>query len=119
MLIGEIKAGDVWLPGSHAPIVSRELWDQAHALIASRHRPRKHRPRERQDFLLKGKVFGADGRAYSPWCSSLRNKPRLGLLRPTTRYDGTLHRCNRDPAQGGMQAHRRIDGLIVTAYPAR
>lgn len=73
MLIGEIKAGDVWLPGSHAPIVSRELWDQAHALIAARHRPRKHRRRERQDFLLKGKVFGADGRAYSPWCSSVRN----------------------------------------------
>jgi site-specific DNA recombinase len=72
-LLGEIKAGDVWLPGAHAPIVSRDLWDQAHALITARQRPRKHRSRERQDFLLKGKVFGADGRAYSPWCSSLRN----------------------------------------------
>ena len=72
-LIGEMKSGDQWHAGAHELIVPADLWDSAHALLDDRRRPRKRALDKQHDFLLKGRVFGSDGRAYSPWCSSVRN----------------------------------------------
>jgi len=74
MLIGELQVGDDWQPAAHEPIVDQAMWDQAQALLSARRRPRK-RPVQTDggmDFLLRGRVFGEDGRAYSPWTSSVR-----------------------------------------------
>lgn len=72
-LIGEMKSGDKWHVGAHEPIVAADLWGSAHALLDDRRRPKKRASDKHQDFLLKGLVFGSDGRAYSPWRSSVRN----------------------------------------------
>ena len=72
-LIGEMKSGDQWHAGAHEPIVPADLWGNAHALLDDRHRPKKRASNMQCDFLLKGPVFGSDGRAYSPWRSSVRN----------------------------------------------
>ncbi|MBX3679411.1 recombinase family protein [Cognatazoarcus halotolerans] len=72
-LIGEMKSGDEWHVGVHEPIIPTDLWDRAHALLDARRRPQKRARGRLDDFLLKGLVFGTDGRAYSPWRSSVRN----------------------------------------------
>ena len=76
LLIGQLQIDDVWQPAAHAPIISDELWDQAQALLGERRRPRKRPPSsgtaDDDGFLLRGLIFGEDGRAYSPWTSSLR-----------------------------------------------
>ena len=72
-LTGEIKSGQTWYPGQHLPIVSAELWAQAQALLSLRRRARKTGIDKPQALMLKGLVFGTDGRAYSPCRSSLQN----------------------------------------------
>ncbi len=76
LLIGQLQIDDVWQPAAHAPIISDELWQQAQALLGERRRPRKRLPSsdtaDDNGFLLRGLIFGEDGRAFSPWTSSLR-----------------------------------------------
>jgi DNA invertase Pin-like site-specific DNA recombinase len=74
ILIGELQVEGDWHPATHESIVDQALWDQAQALLSARRRPRK-RPVLTDGgmvFLLRGRVFGEDGRAYSPWTSSVR-----------------------------------------------
>jgi DNA invertase Pin-like site-specific DNA recombinase len=73
MFLGELHYDDGWHPGIHTPIISAALWDRAHALLHERRRPRKRQAHKSDDFILKGLVFGVDGRAYSPWASSVRH----------------------------------------------
>jgi site-specific DNA recombinase len=72
ILLGQLQVDGDWHPAAHEPIVSQALWDQAQALLNMRRRPRKRAASAEQDFLLRGRVFGEDGRAYSPWTSSVR-----------------------------------------------
>lgn len=76
LLIGQLQIDEAWQPAAHAPIISDELWEQAQALLGERRRPRKRPPSphtaDDDSFLLRGLIFGEDGRAYSPWTSSLR-----------------------------------------------
>lgn len=72
MLIGEIQYEGSWHPGAHEPIINHAVWEQAQGLLSEHRRPRKARLVAENDFLLRGLVFGEDGRAYSPWTSSLR-----------------------------------------------
>jgi hypothetical protein len=53
-------------PGEHQAIVSRELWEQAHAVLQVSPRARANENRQHQPALLKGLLFGLDGRALSP-----------------------------------------------------
>jgi DNA invertase Pin-like site-specific DNA recombinase len=63
--VGEVTHKGQVFPGEHPGIVSRELWDQAHAIVQTSPRvgtqQRQHAPA-----LLKGLIFGTDGRALSP-----------------------------------------------------
>lgn len=74
MLIGELQYDDAWHPAVHEPIIHPDLWAQAQALLGARRRPGKVTPLAVVDneLLLRGLVFGEDGRAYSPWTSSVR-----------------------------------------------
>jgi len=74
MLIGELPYDDAWHPAEHESIIHRDLWEQAQALLSARRRPGKLTPLVVVDneLLLRGLVFGEDGRAYSPWTSSVR-----------------------------------------------
>jgi hypothetical protein len=53
-------------PGEHAAIVSRELWDRVHAITQPSPRTRANENRTQSPALLKGLLFGLDGRALSP-----------------------------------------------------
>jgi DNA invertase Pin-like site-specific DNA recombinase len=53
-------------PGEHAAIVPQAMWDAAHALLTISPRARANRARCQTPSLLRGLIFGSDGRAMSP-----------------------------------------------------
>ena len=53
-------------PGEHQGIVTRDLWDRAHAVLKISPRVRANQNRAQTPALLKGLIFGVDGRALSP-----------------------------------------------------
>jgi DNA invertase Pin-like site-specific DNA recombinase len=73
--IGEAVHKGKSYPGEHAAIVSRALWDRAHAILQESPRARAAKSRQQSGALLRGLLFGADGRALSP--SHSRKKGRL------------------------------------------
>jgi hypothetical protein len=62
-------------PGEHRGIVSREPWDRAHAALKEGPGSRSNTTRNQTPALLKGLLFGADGRALSP--THTRRRGRL------------------------------------------
>ena len=66
LLIGEIAhKGNVY-QGEHAPIISRCVWDEAHEIMAESTQVRANENRSQTPALLRGLIFGPDGRALSP-----------------------------------------------------
>jgi hypothetical protein len=63
--VGEVTHKGQVFPGEHPGIISRELWDQAHSILQANPRVRTQ-PRQHAPALLKGLIFGRDGRALSP-----------------------------------------------------
>lgn len=64
--IGEVThKGNVYR-GEHEAIVPRDLWDRAHAILQVSPRTRAAQNRQHAPALLKGLIFGMDGRALSP-----------------------------------------------------
>ena len=53
-------------PGEHEAIIGQDLWDKVHAIITESPRTRANHTRARTPALLKGLIFGADGRAMTP-----------------------------------------------------
>jgi DNA invertase Pin-like site-specific DNA recombinase len=53
-------------PGEHEPIIGKPLWDRVHAVLSESPRARAGRSRAQTPALLKGLIFGPDGRAMSP-----------------------------------------------------
>jgi site-specific DNA recombinase len=64
--LGEIRHRDQWYVGEHAPIIEREVWDAAQAILDQNPRVRGNTTRARVPFLLKGIVQGNDGWALTP-----------------------------------------------------
>lgn len=64
--VGEAAHKGQVYPGEHQAIVPRELWDQAHAILQVSPRVRANQNRAQSPALLKGLIFGVDGRALSP-----------------------------------------------------
>jgi hypothetical protein len=61
--------------GEHRAIIDRELWDAAHAILTESPRVRANKTRAQSPALLRGLIFGADGRAMSP--THTRRRGRL------------------------------------------
>ena len=75
LLIGEIvHKGNVY-QGEHAPIISRRVWDEAHEIMAESTQVRANENRSKTPALLRGLIFGPDGRALSP--SHTRRKGKI------------------------------------------
>jgi len=53
-------------PGEHQAIIARDLWDRVHAIVQESPRVRANRNRSQTPALLRGLIFGPDGRAMSP-----------------------------------------------------
>ena len=71
MLINRVYIGDAVhkgtaYPGEHKAIISRELWDKAHSIMAASPRSRASNTRAQTPSLLKGLLFGPTGGAMSP-----------------------------------------------------
>ena len=64
--IGEVTHKGNIYRGEHEAIVPRDLWDRAHAILQVSPRSRAAQNRQHAPALLKGLIFGTDGRAMSP-----------------------------------------------------
>jgi DNA invertase Pin-like site-specific DNA recombinase len=80
--LGELRHKDQWYQAEHSPIISRELWDSVHAILATNGRVRGNATRATVAYLLKGIVFGNDGRALSPWHTTKKNGRRYRYYVP-------------------------------------
>jgi hypothetical protein len=80
--LGELRHKDQWYQAEHPPIVSRELWDSVHVILATNGRVRGNTTRAKVPYLLKGIVFGNDGRALSPWHTTKKNGRRYRYYVP-------------------------------------
>jgi hypothetical protein len=110
--IGEATHKGQSYPGEHAAIIPRDLWDRVHAILQESPRSRGAQNRATNPALLRGLLFGPDGRAMSP--SHCRKKGRL------YRYY-----VSQAVLQGGANdaPHRRlpageIEGLVMTQVRA-
>jgi len=68
--LGELRHKEQWYKAAHLPIVDQASWDSVHAILATNGRSRGNATRATTPFLLKGIVFGHDGRALTPWHST-------------------------------------------------
>jgi len=73
--LGEVIHKDKTYPGEHEAIVTRELWQRAHAVIENNKRHRSQYVRARAPALLKGIIrCGACDRAMSPVSTGTAHK---------------------------------------------
>jgi hypothetical protein len=80
--LGELRHKEQWYPGEHMPLIDQALWDQVHAILATNARVRGNGTRAAVPYLLKGLVFGHDGRALSPFHNTKKNGRRYRYYVP-------------------------------------
>ncbi len=80
--LGELRHKEQWYNAEHPPIVDQTVWDAAQAILATNGRKRGNATRAAVQFLLKGIVFGNDGRALSPWHTTKKNGRRYRYYLP-------------------------------------
>jgi hypothetical protein len=73
--IGEAVHKGAAYPGEHAAIVDQRSWDKAHAVMAEPAHQRGAAARAQMPALLKGLIYGPNGRAMSP--SHTRRRGRI------------------------------------------
>jgi len=61
-------------PGEHEAIISMDLWNNVRTIIKESPRTRANHTRAQTPALLKGIIFGADGRAMTPVHTKKTNK---------------------------------------------
>ncbi len=61
-------------PGEHEAIISLDLWNKVRTIIKESPRARANHTRAQTPALLKGIIFGADGRAMTPVHTKKKNK---------------------------------------------
>ena len=104
---GEVAHKGRVYPGEHEAIVPRELWDRAHAVLRESPRVRANRNRCQTPALLKGLIFGADGRALSP--THCRKNGRL------YRYYVAQRVLKGDAVAGDSGIVRRVSAAAIEA----
>ena len=73
--VGEVEHKGAAYPGEHEAIIDRDTWDKVHAILAENAHGRASRTRAATPALLKGLIFGPDGKAMAP--SHTRRRGRL------------------------------------------
>ncbi|MCX7192333.1 MAG: hypothetical protein NTY60_01680 [Proteobacteria bacterium] len=72
----------MWYQAEHIAIIDEKLWGDVQAILASNGRVRGNATRAKVPYLLKGIVFGNDGRALSPWHTTKKNGRRYRYYIP-------------------------------------
>lgn len=80
--LGELRHKEQWYQAEHPPIINHDLWGKVHAILATNGRVRGNATRAKVPYLLKGIVFGNDGRALSPWHTTKKNGRRYRYYIP-------------------------------------
>ncbi|SFN07418.1 recombinase family protein [Nitrosomonas communis] len=80
--LGELRHKEQWYQAEHLPIIERDLWDKVHAILTTNGRIRGNDTRAKVPYLLKGIVFGNDGRALSPRHTTKKNGRRYRYYIP-------------------------------------
>jgi site-specific DNA recombinase len=97
--VGEVEHKGQIYPGEHQAIVSRNLWDRVHDLLQESPRARANQNRAQSPALLRGLIFGADGRALSPTFTRRRGKHyRYYVSQSTLKGDSSENIIRRVPA---------------------
>ena len=71
--LGELRHKELWYQAEHPPIITKSIWDDVHAILSTNGRVRATTTRAKTQYLLKGIVFGSDGRAMSPFQTAKQN----------------------------------------------
>jgi site-specific DNA recombinase len=74
--LGELRHKELWYQAEHPPIITQSIWDDVHAILSTNGRVRATTTRAKTQYLLKGIVFGSDGRAMSPFQTAKQNGRR-------------------------------------------
>ena len=80
--LGELRHKEQWYPGEYTPLIDQAPWGQVHAILATNGRVRGNGTRGAVPYLLKGLVFGNDGRALSPFHTPKKNGRRYRYYVP-------------------------------------
>jgi site-specific DNA recombinase len=126
--LGELRHKEQWYKAEHPPIIDQQLWDDVHAILSTNSSKRGNATRAKIPFLLKGIVFGNDGRALSPWhttkksgrryryyipqrdakeCAGASGLPRL----PAAELESAVL----DQLRGVLRAPNLLDGVVAKA----
>jgi DNA invertase Pin-like site-specific DNA recombinase len=110
---GEVAHKGQVYPGEHQAIVPRELRDRAHAVLRESPRARADRNRSQTPALLKGLIFGADGRALSP--THCRKNGRLYRYYVAQRVYYVAQRVLKGDAAADGDVVRRVSAAAIEA----
>lgn len=80
--LGELRHKEQWYQAEHPALIDRDIWESAQAILSSNGRVRGNATRAKVPYLLKGIVFGNDGRALSPWHTTKKNGRRYRYYLP-------------------------------------
>jgi site-specific DNA recombinase len=80
--LGELRHKELWYKAEHPPIIDQQSWDDVHAILSTNSSKRGNATRATIPFLLKGIVFGNDGRALSPWHTTKKSGRRYRYYIP-------------------------------------
>ncbi len=80
--LGELRHKELWYPAEHLPIITQALWGEVHAILSTNGRVRAGTTRAATQYLLKGIVFGSDGRALTPFQTAKQNGRRYRYYVP-------------------------------------
>ena len=80
--LGELRHKELWYQAEHPPIITKAIWDDVHAILSTNGRVRATTTRAKTQYLLKGIVFGSDGRAMSPFQTAKQNGRRYRYYVP-------------------------------------
>lgn len=116
--IGEIVHGDASMPGLHAPIIDRPLFDQVQKQLADHSVTRADRPLRSAELLLKGKLFDADGHPMSPSFGYGRGGKVYRYYVSSPLQVGHKHKVDRGRAIRRVTAEA-IHGVVCTAVGSR
>jgi hypothetical protein len=72
--VGEVEHKGAAYPGQHEALVDRDAWDKVHTILAENAHRRASRTRAATPALLKGLIFGPDGKAMAPSHTRRRGK---------------------------------------------
>jgi len=72
--VGEVEHRGVAYRGEHEAVIDGDTWDKVHAILAENRHRRASRTRAATPALLKGLIFGPDGKSMAPSHTCKRGK---------------------------------------------